>query len=109
MPRSLLPATFHSLRERPAISASARWEALNFADLLYECWEEEYILFNPASGDTHVLNEVAFELLRDLAQTPADTDTLVRKYLDTPDLAHLLIAHLKQLETIGLVCRKPLP
>lgn len=85
------------------------WRALNFHQLLYETWDGEHLLFNPASGHTHVLNDVAFQLLSELDAEPADTLTLAKRHLENPQDLEPLSQHLKQLEMIGLICREHPP
>lgn len=82
------------------------WHALNFADLIYEHWDEEYLVFNPRSGDTHVLNQVAFTLLQGIAESPGNLHMLADRYLDDRAQIDTLAEHLDQLELIGLACRK---
>lgn len=53
-----------------------KWRACTEATLLWRQWGDEYVVFNPASGDTHVLNEVAAQALQRLEQSPADTRDL---------------------------------
>lgn len=96
---------------QPAASAGSEsvWRALNFEQLLHEAWDGEHLLFNPASGHTHVLNDLAYGLLSELHAAPADTATLAQRHLENPsDLAPLSL-HLQQLEMIGLVCRERPP
>jgi PqqD family protein of HPr-rel-A system len=45
-------------------------------DLLWRQWDDDYVVYNGASGDTHVLNVVAGEALRSLEASPADAREL---------------------------------
>ena len=75
---------------------------------MVETWDENVLLFNPASGETHLLNPAALALLEQLSHTPASDSELERSLLpenadDT--LKHALNQQLQQLEMIGLICR----
>lgn len=84
------------------------------APLAVHCWEEQCVLFDPASGDTHQMSWVAVEVLRRLEQAPASADDLFRFFMDegmstgSVDDAALhasLIALLTDLECMALVNR----
>ena len=78
----------------------------NFAQLLFQTWETETFVFNPASGNTHVLNEAAFALLQSLASTPSTNDDLAQDFdADSAELRGALLQQLQQLELVGLICR----
>ena len=90
-------------------SLDDNWAAKNYPELLQETWDEETFIFNPASGHTHVLNEVATALLQNLAQTPSSSKTLIHDFLPDASAAEqkILIQQLEQLELLGLICRTP--
>lgn len=44
--------------------------------LHWRCWESEYVVYHPLSGDTHLLGEAAGHILLALQQTPQDTASL---------------------------------
>jgi PqqD family protein of HPr-rel-A system len=44
--------------------------------LLHRCWEDECVIYNDLSGDTHLLDEFTWELLRLLQAAPQTTPTL---------------------------------
>ena len=85
--------------------AAQRWTACNFPDLLFESWEGDYLLFNPASGETHLLNQAGFVLLQELARQPASLTELAQHHLEEQAHADLLAQHIGQLELIGLICK----
>ena len=68
-------------------------------------WDEETFVFNPASGDTHLLNEVALAILQSLSLRPATFEALVEEFLeqDTVESRQILIEQLQQLELTGLI------
>jgi len=39
--------------------------------LQHRCWDDEYVLYNALSGDTHLLSPPAIHLLQQLQQAPA--------------------------------------
>ena len=41
------------------------------------CWDEECVLFDPTSGDTHLLSHSGAEILIQLQHGPASVDELV--------------------------------
>ena len=89
-----------------APTADAPWQTRNFGQLLYETWDTEAFVFNPASGHTHVLNEQAFALLQSLASNPSTDDDLAQAFgADTQELRSALLQQLQQLELVGLICR----
>lgn len=47
-----------------------QWNANN--RLLVRCWDDESVVYNAASGDTHLLNAAATTVLRCLQTSPAD-------------------------------------
>jgi PqqD family protein of HPr-rel-A system len=81
------------------------WQARNFDKLELRTWEDETFVFNPASGDTHLLNEVALAILQSLSQQPTTLDTLATQFLEqeTPESRQVLIDQLQQLELVGLI------
>lgn len=69
-------------------------------------WDhEEFVLYNNLSGDTHLLDGAAMEVLSLLQQNPATLDSLMPALqLDGgPDDVELLIELLQQLQRMSLV------
>lgn len=44
--------------------------------LALRCWDEECVLFDPTSGDTHLLSSSGAEILLQLQHGPASVDVL---------------------------------
>ena len=89
-----------------APKAETRWQTRHFDQLIHQTWETETFVFNPASGNTHVLNEAAFMMLQQLASTPSTDDQLAQDFnADSPALRDALLQQLQQLEMAGLICR----
>jgi PqqD family protein of HPr-rel-A system len=77
--------------------------------LLWKSWGEEVIVFNLASGNTHLLNPVAAQVLRALERKPANTFELSSQIAASAniDADEEFIQHVEQLVTnldeLGLV------
>ena len=56
-----------------------KWQIFSSDQALYiHSWDnEEYVVYNSLTGDTHLLNLTAGRLLLELQQSPTDTLTLV--------------------------------
>ena len=76
-----------------------------------EAFEDEYFLFNPASGETHLLNASAMWLLDSLAAEPASPAMLKARLLELtgadpgPEFDQALEFQFKHLRTLGLIER----
>lgn len=46
------------------------------ADLSWRCWDGEYVVFNPASGNTHILDIASGEILMCLLDGRTGTETV---------------------------------
>jgi PqqD family protein of HPr-rel-A system len=78
-------------------------------NLLWRQWDDEYIVFDAVSGDTHLLNEVAAEVLRTLSQHPCNALQLTHQVAsrlrlesitEFPQNIEKLLGHL---EALGLI------
>ncbi len=75
------------------------------------CWNDEYFLFNPASGYTHVLNQLSIDIIDLLAESPCGTRDAQSRMIDTwridadeqADFAQRIEEHLHQLCYLGLI------
>lgn len=86
------------------------WKLLEPNTLIWKRWDEgEYVIFNPASGDTHLLNSVSADVLTCLGQAPADAEALARRVasglgIEADDAFMLAIEGLlAELDELGLV------
>ncbi|MCB1874744.1 MAG: HPr-rel-A system PqqD family peptide chaperone [Chromatiales bacterium] len=85
------------------------WTVPNWDELLQEQWEDETLLFNPASGQTHILNLVGITVLERLASRPSSVTDLAQGLLTTfaPDDRRVFLEslwqHLAQLDELGLI------
>ena len=55
---------------------ATRWKVSPPRELLWRSWDDEFVVFDPLSGDTHVLNPVAAEALQVLESQAIDRDGL---------------------------------
>jgi PqqD family protein of HPr-rel-A system len=54
------------------------WKLSEGQALTYRGWDDEYVVYNDVSGDTHLLGVDALQLLLRLRTGPADEDDLAR-------------------------------
>ncbi len=72
-------------------------------------WDDEFLVYNSASGQTHHLNLLAGEALRSLEAEPAQTLELVSRLADLFEIAEdspslLMIDRLvRELDELGLI------
>ncbi|BAN36153.1 hypothetical protein SCD_n02345 [Sulfuricella denitrificans skB26] len=53
-----------------------KWQVAAENELLYHSWGDEFVVYNGATGDTHLLGLAAAQVLLKLQQAPADTVSL---------------------------------
>jgi PqqD family protein of HPr-rel-A system len=80
------------------------WRLIPGQLLEYRCWDDQFVLYNNLSGDTHLLGAAAIGILSELKQRPASAASLAAALgaaseADTAALASLLA----QLRTLHLV------
>lgn len=88
-----------------------KWRTISSDQSLYlHSWDnDEYVVYNSLTGDTHLLNLTAGRLLLELQQSPTDTLTLANLVTPTnqtgSDTQHKLeIEHiLKELSELNLI------
>ena len=89
------------------------WRVGLGCDLRWRQWDDECIVFNPAAGDTHVLNHAAAEALQALENAPTDIDGLTHTVASALNLEpdEELLRHMQQLvdqlDDLGLI--EPVP
>lgn len=88
----------------PTIGRS--WKATKLA---WKSWDNDVVVFNFASGDTHLLNPVAAHALKILEQKPLNTNELSQQLASSDNLPtdEQLTAHVKdllsKLDEMGLI------
>jgi PqqD family protein of HPr-rel-A system len=61
---------------------STRWKVPDVNALVWRVWEDEFLVYNTISGQTHYLNLLAGEALRSLQAEAAHRCELVRRLAD---------------------------
>lgn len=87
------------------------WAPASPGDLIFRAWsdEGEAVLFNPVSGDTHLVDDLGIELLRLLQQEPQEVVTLAGKLsvffqdVDSVGIADHVDATLRSFQHLGIV------
>ena len=54
----------------------ARWKVNPKFPLQWQVWDDEFVVYNTGSGDTHLLDPVAAEVLQSLEKKTADLSEL---------------------------------
>jgi PqqD family protein of HPr-rel-A system len=68
--------------------AERRWKVQGSPGLCWRAWDEEHVVFHPASGDTHLLNAFTAEVLHAIEECPASGEELTQLFspaCDTED------------------------
>lgn len=50
----------------------SKWQVAAKNSLLFRSWNDEFVVYNGATGDTHLLGLAAAQVMLELQQTPAD-------------------------------------
>jgi PqqD family protein of HPr-rel-A system len=86
-----------------------RWAVPSKNLLAWRIWDDEFLVYNAASGQTHHLNLLAGEALRSLEVEPAQTRELVRRLAhefeiaeDSPPL-RMIDRLIHELDELGLI------
>jgi PqqD family protein of HPr-rel-A system len=62
-----------------------KWKVRAENRLVWERWEQDAVVYDSASGETHLLNALAFEALMLLRDYPMDAFDLARRLADEFD------------------------
>jgi PqqD family protein of HPr-rel-A system len=65
--------------EPVATATTECWKVPASGMLLWEQWNDEYIVYNARSGETHFLNELAAKALKALEDFPCNAEQLAQK------------------------------
>ena len=88
--------------------AAKIWRLPAGVSLLWQSWDEdEVIVFNRASGQTHLLDAFSAAVLRRIEASPTTTSDLVRSFatgfdLDATALIHRIDAACARFDQLGL-------
>jgi PqqD family protein of HPr-rel-A system len=87
-----------------------KWQIISSDQALYfHSWDNEYVVYNSLSGDTHILDLAAGQVLLKLQQSPTDAITLAKLVAPTDQSKsqaelELQIEHLlAELNTLNLI------
>ncbi len=95
------------------ISGDTVWKVSGAGKLHWRCWDGDYVVFNPLSGDTHLLDVVAGGVLMNILAGPSTTDALTRQaaaFLEVEsgeDLLSYVKDIIVRLDGLGLI--EPVP
>lgn len=90
---------------------SARWRAIQGFNLYWKNWNDEYVVYNDGSGDTHLFNEFGAFILKLLIENEFTLDELVSLTDEsiTPcspdDLYYQISDLLLELDRLGVIER----
>lgn len=87
-------------------STSWRWSTTGYETWLRTHHAESHLLFNPASGETHLLNDLAIQVLESLTRQPATLDELLQELDVTGAKESIRLAYhrlLGDLDRLGLI------
>ena len=95
----------------PAVTeAGVTWRVSTTAPLPTRNWDGDYVVYNPLSGNTHLLDIVTGEVLKIIAARPARAQAIcnrVADFLDLPADDGNLLQHvgdiLHVLDDLGLI------
>ena len=97
-----------AMRQAPG-GDSVRWEVPSANRLAWRIWDDEFLVYNTASGQTHHLNLLAGEALRSLEVEPAQTRELVRRLANQFEIAEdspplqMIDRLIHELDELGLI------
>jgi PqqD family protein of HPr-rel-A system len=60
-------------------TSEARWELAEGSQLHWKSWDDEFVVFDEGSGDTHLLDPLAAEVLKALEEAPGDVPALIAR------------------------------
>jgi PqqD family protein of HPr-rel-A system len=63
------------------------WQLAEGCRLHWKAWDDEFVVFDEGSGDTHLLDPLAAEVLKVLEESPGKVSELARRVVARLDLA----------------------
>jgi len=86
-----------------------QWRVVSAFECLSQQWDEEVVLFHSGTGNTHLLENKAYQIIRILQQAPDNTTGLIQSLsvhlplLDQETLAAYVPRALKELQRLDIV------
>lgn len=56
-----------------------QWRLVSGFEIIEWSWDDEYVIYNDGSGDTHLVDYIAARVLRHLQKTPMSVDELIQE------------------------------
>lgn len=87
------------------------WRAISDSALRFRFWDDEFVVFNSLSGDTHLLGSTAAQILLKVQQAPSNATDLTESlaphlHAEMDDELVFQIEHiLADLDTLALIER----
>lgn len=93
-------------------SAAPRWHVPAGTCLLRKSWGDEVVVFNTASGQTHVLDALSAAILEAIEASPASVDMLAHRFgrqlgLEPAACARRLEIVCEHFDELGLIAPEP--
>jgi len=88
-----------------------QWRIIDDNALQLRFWDGEFVVYNALSGDIHVLDDRAAQLLQALQQAPSDVLSLVQRFAKewqcepSDDLLHEIEMTVSDMHALALVER----
>jgi PqqD family protein of HPr-rel-A system len=92
--------------DRMMQSKEIRWSADTGLRQHWRCWDDESIIFQPQSGETHCLNALAASVLQKLCEHPmtaSELTTLLQSESGDAPSAREIHTLLRQFDELGLI------
>ena len=88
-----------------------RWRARSSDEIVWACFDEDYVAFHRPSGKTHFLNSASYRLICEILIEPRDFDAIIGEFIsdefngDLAAYAAQMRTMLDHLDNLGLVER----
>jgi len=93
------------------MDSNMKWRLISDHVLHFRFWDDEFVVYNSLSGDTHLLDSTAAQILLKLQQAPLNSTTLAESlapllHAEMDDEFVVQIEHiLADLDTLALIER----
>jgi PqqD family protein of HPr-rel-A system len=86
-----------------------KWQAISTEAMYVRSWDDEFVVYNSLSGDTHLLGAAAGHILTGLQRAPSDERSLTESLCETlhaeptPEMSLQIQAILADLQKLALI------